>query len=600
MSDTPADRPTPPDQTAPARSDEPTSSILDMLSRFSPGQMIGLGVTLVGLLGFFAYLTLRIVEPDYGLLYSGLDLEDSAEIVSRLEALGVPYELHGSGEGIMVPSDRVARLRMAMAEEGLPRGGSVGDEIFDQTGALGTTTFLANVNQRRALEGELSRTIASLKDVKAARVHLVLPKRELFRREQIEPSASVTLRMFGGRRLDKRQAAAVQHLVAAAVPGLQPNRITLVDDRGTLLVRGGEAAFEGGLTGQADDYRIAYEIRLKNVIEQLLERSLGPGRVHAEVNAEIDFDQVTMMQETFDPDGQVVRSTQSIEEETERAERNEDGTVTVGNNLPNAGVDGAGGGSSNNENILRTEETVNYEISRTVRNHTQVGGQVKRLSVAVLVGGRELLESDGESRAYSPLDQQELDEIASLVRSAIGFDGERGDTVEVKNMPFAESAVEEIESSLFDFTKNDLLRLAELGGLLLLALLAIFLVIRPAIAKLTPEPVTLNAQASDAAAIAGPGGGGLPAMVDEHGRVMSSNGEAGTADNPSTLGDGQSPNADSGGDGKSSEDDQAIFDDPARAMLIKQAQGVIETRPDEAAAVVKQWIGQTAGGGGRV
>ncbi|NJO36457.1 MAG: flagellar M-ring protein FliF [Rhizobiales bacterium] len=245
MSDTTTNLPTMLDQTAPARSGDGKPSMLDTLRRFSPGQMIGLGATMIGLLGFFTYLTLRIVEPDFGLLYSGLDLEDSAEIVGRLEAMGVPYELYGGGEGIMVPADRVARLRMAMAEEGLPSGGSVGDEIFDQAGALGTTTFLANVNQRRALEGELSRTIAALKDVKAARVHLVMPKRELFRREQIEPSASVTLRMHGGRRLDKRQVAAVQHLVAAAVPGLQPDHITLVDDRGTLLVKGGDAVLEG-------------------------------------------------------------------------------------------------------------------------------------------------------------------------------------------------------------------------------------------------------------------------------------------------------------------------------------------------------------------
>ena len=291
-------------------------SVVATLTKLSPGQILGLGMTVVGLLGFFAYLAFRIAEPDYQLLYGGLELEDSAEIVNRLESLGVPYKLHASGETVLVPADRVARLRMSMAEEGLPRGGSVGDEIFDQAGALGTTTFLANINQRRALEGELSRTIAALKDVKAARVHLVLPKRELFRREQIEPSASVTLRMYGGRRLDQRQVAAVQHLVAASVPGLQPDRITLVDDRGTLLVRGGEIATGEGLASRAEDYRIAYESRLKRVIEQLLERSLGSGRVHAEVNADLDFDQVTMTEETFDPDSQVVRSTQSIEEES--------------------------------------------------------------------------------------------------------------------------------------------------------------------------------------------------------------------------------------------------------------------------------------------
>ena len=232
-------------------------------------------------------------------------------------------------------------------------------------------------------KGSCRERSAALKDVKAARVHLVLPKRELFRREKVEPSASVTLRMYGGRRLDQRQVAAIQHLVAASVPGLQPDRITLVDDRGTLLVRGGEIAPGEGLATRAEDYRIAYETRLKNVIEQLLERSLGAGRVHAEVNADMDFDQVTMTEETFDPEGQVVRSTQSIEEESQLSERDRDGNVTVGNNLPNANAGDQDAERTNDENTVRTEETVNYEISRTVRNHTQVGGRVKRLSVAV-------------------------------------------------------------------------------------------------------------------------------------------------------------------------------------------------------------------------
>jgi len=582
MSETTADLPTPPDQTAPARPDGGMASFLETLTRFTPGQMIGLGVTLVGLLGFFAYLALQITEPHYGLLYGGLDLEDSSEIIDRLEAMDVPYELHGVGEGILVPADRIARLRMAMAEEGLPRGGSVGDEIFDQAGALGTTTFLANVNQRRALEGELSRTISALKDVKAARVHLVMPKRELFRRDQVEPSASVTLRMFGGRRLNKRQTAAVQHLVAAAVPGLQPDRITLVDDRGTLLVKGGDAALAGGLATHADEYRIAYETRLKHVIEQLLERSLGPGRVHAEVNAEMDFDQVTMMEETFDPDGQVVRSTQAIEEQTDRAEQNNDGAVTVGNNLPNAGVDG-GGGSTNNENIVRTEETVNYEISRTVRNHTQVGGEVKRLSVAVLVGGRERVDADGEQLADAPLDQQELEEMATLVRSAIGFDPNRGDTVEVRNMPFAEPDMEDIETSLFDFTKNDILRLIELGVMLVLALIAIFLVVRPAMAKLMPEPVTLDTSAGALGADGtGPGGENLPAIVDENGQVISQ---------IAAAGDGPSDGSEEG-----SGPEIPGLNDPVRVALIQQARDVIEARPEDAAAIIKQWINQETGG----
>ena len=586
MSDTPAELPTTLAQAEPGVAEESSPKFLAMLSRFSPGQMIALGVTIAGMVAFFAYIILRIAQPDFNLLYAGLDLEDSAEIISRLEALGVPYEIHGGGEGISVPADRVARLRMTMAEEGLPRGGSVGDEIFDQAGALGTTSFLANVNQRRALEGELSRTIASLKDVKAARVHLVMPRRELFRREQIEPSASVTLRMFGGRRLDRRQAAAVQHLVAAAVPGLAPDRITLVDDRGTLLVKGGEVGVEDGLASQADDFRTAYEARLKRVIEQLLERSLGAGRVHAEVNAEIDFDQVTMTEETFDPDGQVVRSTQAIEEETERSESDNDGTVTVGNNLPNAGVDG-GGGSNNNENITRTEETTNYEISRTVRNHTQVGGQIKRLSVAVVIGGRQVPGETGETLVNEPLDPQELDEVASLVRSAIGFDAERGDIVDVKNMPFVEPVFEEIETSLFDFTKSDVMRLIELAGLLVLTLIAVFLVIRPTIAKLAPDPVKLNPHAA----------GGMPALTDENGQpVAGSIGADGSvrvsADGtPLPRGEASSSSAmPQLADGATGDEGLVDFDDPARMGMIQLARTAISTRPDDAAAIVRHWI----------
>jgi len=541
---------------------------------------MGLGMTLVGLLGFFAYLTFRIVEPDYQLLYGGLDLDDSGAIVSRLESLGVPYKLNASGEAVLVPSDRIARLRMSMAEEGLPRGGSVGNEIFDETGALGTTTFLANINQRRALEGELSRTIAALNDVKAARVHLVLPKRELFRREKVEPSASVTLRMYGGRRLDKRQVAAVQHLVAASVPGLQPDRITLVDDRGTLLVRGGETAMGEGLANRAEDYRVAYETRLKRVIEQLLERSLGAGRVHAEVNADMDFDQVTMTEETFDPDGQVVRSTQSVEEESELSERDRDGNVTVGNNLPNTNAGDQDAERTNNENTVRTEETVNYEISRTVRNHTQVGGRVKRLSVAVLVGGREAPTTEEDQPTDTPLTQEELDEIAGLVRSAIGFDAERGDSVDVKNMPFVQPKLEEIESSIFDLTKNDIFRLIELGVLVLLAVLAIFMVVRPTLAKLMPEPVTLDP--SMAASGAAGDGSNLPAVLDENGQPILDG----------TAGGGASDDG-SGELSEGSDEEKAgmlDFDDKVTSGLVQQIQNVIEARPDDAVSVVRLWM----------
>lgn len=201
------------------------------MGALGPGRLLVLSATALALLAFFAYLILRAIEPPYTLLFGSLELDDSAQIVSRLDALGVPFRLQGDGNAILVPDDQALRLRMGLAEEGLPRGGSVGDEIFDQSSALGTTNFIANVNLRRALEGELARTISALADVRSARVHLVLPRHELFRRDQIAPSASITLRMYGAGRLSRRQVLAVQHLVAAAVPGLSPERITLVDDQ---------------------------------------------------------------------------------------------------------------------------------------------------------------------------------------------------------------------------------------------------------------------------------------------------------------------------------------------------------------------------------
>lgn len=226
------------------------------------GRLMVLGATALGLLGPFVFLLLWVAEPHYTLLYGDLELEDSAAIVGRLEGLDVSFRLQGDRRAILVVADQAPRLRMTLAEEGLPRGGTVGDEIFEQQSALGNTDFLANVNLRRALEGELARTIASLADVRSARVHLVLPRRKLFRRQQIEPSASVTLHMYRGRRLDRRQVQAVQHLVAAAVPGLSPERIALVDDRGRLLARGGEGDPESVFASQADELRQAYEARL--------------------------------------------------------------------------------------------------------------------------------------------------------------------------------------------------------------------------------------------------------------------------------------------------------------------------------------------------
>src|SRR5437868_3973247 len=294
--------------------------------------------------------------------------------------MNMPYQLRGDGAQILVPADQVAKLRVTMAETGLPHGGSVGYELFDKSEALGTSNFVQTVNHLRALEGELARTIGSIGAVQGARVHLVLPKRELFSRERQDPSASIVLKTRGGERLAKSQVAAIQHLVAAAVPGLLPSRISIVDSEGNLLARGVDDGKGQGGGGNAEEMQVSTENRLSRSVEEMLERSLGPGKVRAEVHAEMDFDRVTTNSESYDPSGQVVRSTQTTTDQSDSSDSGEQ-PVTVANNLPEtqANKSISGGRSKNGHN----EETVNYEISKSVKSHVREGGTIKRLSVAV-------------------------------------------------------------------------------------------------------------------------------------------------------------------------------------------------------------------------
>ena len=310
-----------------------------------------------------------------------------------------------------------------------------------------------------------------------------------------------------------------------------------------------------------------YEERLKRTIEQLLERSLGPGRVQAEVSAALDFDQVTTTEEIYDPEGQVVRSTQTVEEESRSSERDDHDAVTVGNNLPNAGADTPPSGRAASDNTTRTEETTNYEISRKVRNQTQVGGRVRRLSVAVLVDGKMVANAAGEP-VYSPRGADELAQIESLVRSAIGFDATRGDVVEVKNMPFSLPPPVAEEVSWLQLTKYDLMRLAELAALALVALMLILLVVRPLLRRLLPPPgAGAAADPLGGQGVMLPGAAPTPALAAPDGERAAAPGE-----------------------------DYAVQLDPEarkRAELVKRARGVIEDSPDEAVAIIRSWLHET-------
>ncbi len=442
-----------------------------------------MGGVVLAMVGFFIFITTRLATPNLDLLYKDLSQKDTSRIMQILDAQGVPYELGQGNAEIMVPGKDVARIRLLLADQGIPGGGNMGYEIFDESESLGTTNFIQNVNLVRALEGELARTIQSISAISTARVHLVLPKRELFSRERQNPSASVVLRMAGGNRLEKGQVMAIQHLIATAVPSLVPSRVSIVDDKGKLLAAGFEDENDiGVMADKTAERRRLFENRLGRTIEEMLEKIVGFGKVRAEVTAELDFDRVSTQEEVYDPDGQVVRSTQTVEETANARDSEGAPPVTVGTNLPDANLQGIEGVSSS-QNEARTEETVNFEISKKIVNHVREIGEVRKLSVAVLVDGKQVEDENGDM-VYEPLPEETMELLGTLVRGAIGFDADRGDFVEIINLEFVEFVEEEEELELFfGMDKNDMLRLAEILVLSIVAILVILLVVRPLISR---------------------------------------------------------------------------------------------------------------------
>ena len=261
------------------------------------------------LLGFFAFVIMRVTTPQMTTLFTDLTTEDSSSIIKDLERQAIPFELRNEGAVIMVPKDKVTRLRMKLAESNLPKGGGVGYEIFDKSDALGTTSFVQNINHLRALEGELARTIRAIDRIQAARVHLVLPERPLFSRETPEPSASIVVRVRGS--LEPQQIRAIRHVVASAVNGLKPQRVSIVDEAGRLLADG---AGKDADIAVGDERRTAFEKRMRNEVEAIVSSVVGQGRARVQLTADFDYNKVTQTSDKFDPEGRVLRSSQTREE----------------------------------------------------------------------------------------------------------------------------------------------------------------------------------------------------------------------------------------------------------------------------------------------
>ncbi len=555
------------------------------LRSLGPVRLAAIGAVAIGLIAFFAFVTTRLSTADMTLLYGDLDLADSGEIASRLDGLDIPYQIRGNGAAIMVPGDEVDRARLLIAQDGLPKGGSLGYEIFDRTEGFGSSNFVQNINRLRALEGELSRTIGTIANVRQARVHLVLPERELFSRDRQESSASVFLRLRGG--LSGQQIVAVQHLVAAAVPSLEPQNVSIVDDRGTLLARGGEGEGAMGLS-TAEEMRRNYELRLSQSLEDLLARTVGAGKVRAQISADMDFDRVTSTEELFDPNSQVARSSQLVEETSESNEDDGSDPISVANALPEAGDLAPLGGASASNRTETLQETVNYEISRTVLNTVRDSGIVRRLSVAVLIDGTYDAVADGDP-VYQPRSDEELAQIDALVRSAIGFDAARGDTVEIINMQFVspeEPLGAEDAGLMLGLDRHDMLRIAELLVMAVVAVLVILLVVRPLLNRIMDlgdgggtadtYDALLPDNSSLPRALAGPQGEALPGAAELE---MI---ESGTA-LPATGDDGDRPNSSINID---------RVDGRVRESSVKKIGEIVDKHPEESISIIRNWMYQ--------
>ena len=560
-----------------------------LLRSLGPGRILALGAVALLLLGFFAYIIGRASEPSYTLLFSGLELRDAQELTQRLDGLGVAYRLSEAGDAILVPSDEALRLRMSLAEEGLPVGNTVGYELFDQASPFTTSDFLGNVNLRRAIEGELARTIGTLRQVRAARVHIVEPKRSLFGREEVRPSASIVLALRRSGGLDRRQVAAIRHLVASAVPGLDAQSVTIVDDAGNLLAESADGDDDAAVSLEAtEEQRVAFENRLRGKIVQLLERTLGAGKVDAAVSADLDFDEVATTAELFDPSTQVVRSTQTADETSDMKEAQAGEAVSVANNLPTErSAPQEGPGSSERKN--RTEETVNYEISRTVRNQTKRGSTVRKLSIAVQVDGFYREQPDG-TRSFEPRSAEELAQIEELVRSAAGADASRGDVVEVLSRPFLTTDLAAPADEPWSaFAGLDSQRLVELGVLGALTMVVLLFGIRPLLARLFPGTPALER------------GAGLPALASEPRLLLGSSSEEPLAGFPIATGQSGETSSSrlpalaaprSGHDLKAPEARASSPGLPALTAptLLDEVGEAIEARPEEAVRVIRTWL----------
>ncbi|CAN5143517.1 flagellar basal-body MS-ring/collar protein FliF [soil metagenome] len=544
------------------------NGFVNALQRFGIGRLAAILGISAGVAAVLFAVVLNFGSKPMSLLYANVDMKEASAITAVLDQSGMKYKLEGGGSTIMVERDKVDQARVMLGAKGLPTSGSVGYEIFDNSSALGQTDFVQQLNHQRGLEGELARTIRSIDGVNFARVQLVLPKRQMFEDETEAPSASVVV--GATRQISADQISALQNLVAAAVPGLKPDRVTITDQASGKTLGGGQGESAAG--AMAQQRRNETEDSIKRKVKETVDGVVGPGHSRVNVTAELDLSHITTQEEKFDPDGQVAIATTTMSENAKENQPGSNGQVTAQNNLPST-QDG-GNATNSASDSGRTEENTNYAISKTVRTEVNEPGAVKKLSVSVAVDWITPLDAKGKAGKPRALTADERNNIENLVKSAVGFDPSRGDVVTVANVQFMRDPTTEggvaAKSPLSAFDKNDIMRGAELGIMALVALMVIFFVVRPLLKTAGGggmQPMQM---------LAGSAGGGNPSL----------SGGGNMAIDPSTGQQMALPNHNV----DDSRIDIARIEGQVKASAVKQVSDFVDRHPEESVSILRSWL----------
>ena len=459
--------------------EETKPNLIETIKQWPRSRQISLGVVALLCLVFFSVIVIQARNVDYQLLFGNLAAGDASAVVTKLKEQKIPYRLENGGTAIYIPANKVYETRLEMAGSGLPQGAGIGFEIFDKQ-SFGMTDFAQKINYQRALQGELGRTISSLAPVEGARVHLALAEKRLFREQQEKTTASVIVKLVPGRKLNEGQIQGIVNLVAGSVEGLEASQVSVIDANGRVLSKAPQTDLDSPLSPGLLQYQQSMEKSLEYRAQSLLDRALGVGNSLVQITASLDFSQREHLEEAYDPNGSAVRSEQATTEKS--------GSST------NSGVPGAesnlneSSGSKGFNSSSRSEETVNYEVSKTVSKIIEPVGSIKNLSVAVLVADRLKPGEEGTEATYEPRPAEELDSIEQMVRSALGISEERGDQIVVISRPFENdfygtgSPEPTSGPDLYSY-----LPLVKYGLLTIAGLLLYFLLVRPMVKTLKGE-----------------------------------------------------------------------------------------------------------------